>query len=83
MKVSSPPRFAVWLLLNMTGPLNGPSIAGDYEEIYAEIVSRHGLRAARSWYWSQVLKSLPLFIANFFYGGAAMFRNYLKLAYRN
>jgi putative ABC transport system permease protein len=56
---------------------------GDYEEIYQELAHERSLHAARSWYWSQVLKSLPMFITNLIFGSVAMFKNYLKLAYRN
>jgi putative ABC transport system permease protein len=83
MKNATPPRLAAWLLLRISGPLNGPSIVGDYEEIYLDMETKSGMRTARSWYWSQVLKSLPMFTTNVVFGGASMFKNYLKLAYRN
>ena len=83
MKKFLPPRTAAWFLARISGPGSGPSIVGDYEEIFQELASERGLGAARSWYWSQVLKSLPMFIANLIFGSAAMFNNYLKLACRN
>lgn len=80
---SRPPRFATWLLRSVTGSMSGTSIVGDYEEIYRELKDVHGSHSALAWYWSQVLKSLPMFVANLVYGSVAMLKNYLKLAYRN
>jgi putative ABC transport system permease protein len=56
---------------------------GDYEEIYQEVSEENGLKAAKTWYRSQVLKSLPMFTTNLIFGSASMLKNYLKLAYRN
>ncbi len=82
-KQSQPPRLAVWLLTRISGSLSGPAIVGDYEEIYREITEENGVKAAKAWYRSQVLRSLPMLTTNLIFGNAAMFRNYLKLAYRN
>lgn len=79
MKEEKPPKPAAWLLAK----ISGWSVAGDYEEIYREMVNDYGLHTARSWYRSQVIKSLPMFAANIVYGGADMLKNYFKLAYRN
>jgi putative ABC transport system permease protein len=79
MNNTKPHRIAAWILSR----LSGPSVVGDYEEIYQEMANEYGLRAARSWYWSQVLKSLPMFATNLIYGSADMLNNYFKLAYRN
>ncbi len=78
-----PPRIPAWLLARISGPMSGPSIVGDYEEMYREWVDEYGSNAARIRYWAQVLKSLPMFIVNLIFGSAAMLKNYLKLAYRN
>ena len=79
MKTGAPPRFAAWLLARITGL----TILGDYEEIYHEMIGSRGKHAARSWYRSQVLRSLPMFMVNIVVGGMTMFKNYLKLAWRN
>ncbi len=78
-----PPRLASWLLARISGSLSGPTIVGDYEEIYHEIAKETGVKAAKTWYRSQVLKSLPMLTTNLMFGSAAMLKNYLKLAYRN
>lgn len=79
MKNTGPPRIAAWFLAR----LSGASVVGDYEEIFKEMESEYGIRSARSWYWRQVLKSLPMFALNFISGSLNMLDNYLKLAYRN
>jgi len=83
MNKDKPPRFASWLLARASGPAGRANVLGDYEEIYQDLAFEQGLHAARKWYWSQVLKSLPMFITNLLFGSAAMFNNYLKLAWRN
>jgi len=83
MKNHAPPRFAAWLLARLSGPAGRAAVLGDYEEIYQELAIEQDLHAARKWYWSQVLKSLPMFITNLIFGSVAMFNNYLKLAWRN
>jgi putative ABC transport system permease protein len=79
MKNVRPPRIAAWFLARLTGS----SVVGDYDEIFQEMAAEYGLRSARSWYWGQVLKSLPLFALNFIFGSVHMLNNYFKLAYRN
>ncbi len=79
MKARKPPRIAAWFLAR----LSGSSVMGDYEEIFQELTNEYGLHAARSWYRSQVLRSLPMFSSNLIYGSAHMLKNYFKLAYRN
>lgn len=74
-----PSAAATWLLAKMSGS----SVAGDFEEIYREMANEYGVRSARFWFWSQVLKSFPLFATNFICGSAVMLKNYFKLAYRN
>jgi len=83
MKKYLPPRLASWILRRISGPLNGLSIVGDYEEIFLDMAAKSRIKIARSWYWSQVFKSLPMFTTNIVFGGISMFKNYLKLAYRN
>jgi len=83
LKHHSPPRMAVWLLARICLPGNRWSIVEDYAEIFQELAEDQGPAAARSWYWRQVIRSLPMFGANLVIGSCAMLKNYLKLAYRN
>jgi putative ABC transport system permease protein len=80
---SRPPCLASWLLRHVAGFMSRASIVGDYEEIYQELAQEYGSKSARTWFWSQVLKSLPMFAANLIFGSIAMLKNYVKLAYRN
>lgn len=55
----------------------------DYAEIFQELAEDQGSAAARSWYWRQVIRSLPMLGTNLVIGSYTMLKNYLKLAYRN
>ncbi|MCH8963167.1 MAG: ABC transporter permease, partial [Bacteroidetes bacterium] len=71
-------------LLQRLAPLHNRDIVlGDFAEVYRSIVARKGRGRAQRWYWGQVLKSTPAFIANGIYFGGGMVRNYLKIALRN
>ena len=78
-----PPRMASRILIWISQAENRLSILGDYEEIYTDLFIKQGRISARAWYWSQVIKSFPMFIFNQIYGSAAMLKNYLKIALRN
>jgi putative ABC transport system permease protein len=47
------------------------------------LADKCGLNAVLTWYFSQFLKSPPMFTANLILGRADILNNYLKLAYRN
>lgn len=61
--MTTPPRFASWLLQAALPCRDGEAIAGDlHEEFHVHIVPARGVRAARWWYRWQVARSLaPLF----------------------
>ena len=59
------------------------TLAGDFEEIFSEIKRDRGAGAAALWYWGQVFRSLPSFIFNSIFWSVHMFKNYLKVAFRN
>jgi ABC-type antimicrobial peptide transport system permease subunit len=59
------------------------SLAGDFEEIYREMVEEKGTIAAFTWYWLQIFRLLPLFFLNKMYFGGIMIKNYLKITFRN
>jgi len=83
LKKTSPPRLGKWLLKNFLPDYVGDEGTGDYEEIFQRTVEHEGYRKARRWYWSQVIKVLPLFIFDSIYWSIEMFKNYLKIAFRN
>jgi ABC-type antimicrobial peptide transport system permease subunit len=56
---------------------------GDLEETYGYIAQNEGKKKARSWFFREVLKSLPGFMKKGLYRRLAMIRNYFKIAFRN
>jgi ABC-type antimicrobial peptide transport system permease subunit len=59
------------------------SLAGDFEEIYREIIKEKGTIAAFTWYWLQVVRLFPAYFINKIYYGGIMIKNYLKITFRN
>ncbi|MFC1492696.1 ABC transporter permease [candidate division KSB1 bacterium] len=72
-----------WLIKRTDHLENKYAVAGDFEEIFKDIAARKGKFTAHSWYFYQVLRSLPVFIINYLIRTKAMFNNYLKIAVRN
>ena len=56
---------------------------GDFEEYYSYLIQKEGKSAANQWYWKQVLKYAPSKIIHKIYWSVSMFKNYLKIAFRN
>jgi putative ABC transport system permease protein len=81
-KEGIPSSLAVWLLSRMTREDQRESVIDDFAEIFAEKIKDSGIHASRRWYWTQVLKSVPMFLRIQMSWGAAMFKNYLKTAFR-
>ena len=82
-KIHKPPRAATFLLRRCFHEFDRDSFIGDFEEFYNEILIESGSFKADTWYWRQVLKSLPKIFSNILYWRTAMLKNYLKIAYRN
>ncbi|MCP4726024.1 MAG: hypothetical protein GY863_13360, partial [bacterium] len=62
---------------------NDKTKSGDFEEEFNENIEQFGLFTAKMIYLKQVFKSLPIFINRSINGSISMFKNYLKIAYRN
>ena len=77
-----PPRAAEWLLRRLFADCGAYSHLGDFAEIFSELAARKGTGRARRWYWGQVLRSLPGFLANRIYWSLSMLRNYAVITYR-
>jgi putative ABC transport system permease protein len=82
-KKTTPPALAVWILSRITRVEERLSILSDFSEIYEELANSEGSFKARRWYWTQVLRSIPMFVINHFYWSVEMFKNYVKIAFRN
>lgn len=78
-----PPRLAEWLIRKLASSENKDSIAADIKEEYEEIILERGIKKARYWYWQHTLRSVIPFVSFAFYWKITMFRNYIKIAYRN
>ena len=65
-------------------PFNKPEgDAGDIEEEFKEIIRHHGRRKAFAWIWFHAVAAVPKVFRSYLVGGGSMFRNYLKIAFRN
>jgi putative ABC transport system permease protein len=78
-----PPRLARRLLRLMSEYEERFSSLGDFDEFYMNIVRREGRRAARRWYWAQVLGSLLPYLLSVIRWRFIMFLSYLKSTFRN
>jgi predicted permease len=76
------PRAAAWLFRNIADADDAVPLIGDVEEDYKDILSERGNFRAKCWIWYQVLISLPSFFKSYIYWSSAMFKNYLKIAFR-
>ncbi len=78
-----PPKFFLWILRRLTVYEDLFAISGDYEVEYAAIRQGHGRGWALLWLLGNTVQAAvyySLFIVNW---GTVMFRNYLKIAFRN
>ncbi|MDH4218335.1 MAG: ABC transporter permease [Candidatus Aminicenantes bacterium] len=82
-KGREPPALAKWLFSRLTIYEDEFLSAGDMEEEFEERVGSEGAVKARSWYWRQILKSIPAYIVYFIFGTLDMVKNYFKSAFRN
>ncbi|MGB2906399.1 MAG: ABC transporter permease [Candidatus Aminicenantaceae bacterium] len=81
--LSHPPGFGEWLLKRLFPDGGSQASAGDFAEIYGEILHRRGRAAAWAWYWSQILLSFKALIVGKTYWSAVMFKKNLIIALRN
>ncbi len=71
-------------LLNIFLPRGeSESVAGDYEELYADIAQTRGKSRAYAWYWIQIVKSICSGITINVWWSVTMLRNYLTIALRH
>lgn len=79
----TPPVLAAWILARIIRDEDRLSTLSDFTEIYEELAIEQSYLSACRWYWTQVIRSIPMFILNYLYWGFIMFKNYLKIALRN
>jgi putative ABC transport system permease protein len=82
-KLSHPPGIFHWILKRFLSPYSKIPLLGDLEEEFQFICHETGLKNARRWYRWQFIKSVPSLLFHFVYWSVEMFKNYLKIAFRN
>lgn len=78
-----PPRLAEFLLRRILPDGSWETPIGDFEEFYNSLARERGISKANLWYWAQVCKLIPAKVLNSFYWSVEMFKNYMKVAFRN
>jgi len=82
-KFKNPPKLAEWILRRIYPDRGHFTSVGDFQEEYLEFYRSSGPFKANLWYWMQIAKSIPGFIRNKTHWNAVMFKNYLKIVFRN
>ncbi len=78
-----PPKLAEKILTRLQYDDVWKTTLGDFEEYYAYLISKDGKKKADAWYWRQVIQYAPSKLIHKAYWSIAMFKNYLKIAFRN
>ena len=77
------PKFGDWVLrLSARYDVN-PHMRGDFDEEFSLLYETKGFVRAWFWYWTHLLRSLPVFIKDILYWRFVMINSYFKLALRN
>ena len=82
-KFHRPPVIVRWMLKKFLPETDTKYLCGDFDEIYNAIFLEDGWLAARLWYWSQLIITIPSIVIHLIYWRIAMFANYVKIAWRN
>lgn len=82
-KKRTPPKTLVWILERLSRRNETYEKLGDFEEAYREFLMDKGRFSAAAWYLIQIIKAMPSFVSNSYYGSETMFKNYLTAAIRN
>ncbi len=77
------PELARRLLSLMSVYSEKHSIIEDFEETFSEIMNSNGRFKAKTWYWGNALKSVVGYLKVIISWRLTMFKNHLKIAYRN
>ena len=83
MNREKPPFFAEKLLWLFTRPGNRSTLIGDIEEEYSFLIKEKGKFKADIWYFLQILRPFLLFVIGNILWSYTMFKNYVKIAFRN
>jgi ABC-type antimicrobial peptide transport system permease subunit len=81
--IRKPPKAAEFLLKFFLLEEDYYEKPGDFEEGFYLKIEKKGIFRARVWYWTQLLKWIPVFIKNSVIWRIIMFGNYFKISVRN
>ncbi len=76
-------KIAFWIIDWLVPVYDHTSVFGDFEELFEAKTLEKGKRFACLWLWFQLFKSIPKFIKKSIFWSIEMFRNYIKVAFRN
>ncbi|MCP4725398.1 MAG: FtsX-like permease family protein [bacterium] len=79
----NPPVIAERLLRILTRAESRSYFLGDMEETFNKIFRERGKMPAILWYWYQCIVPVPKYIWNKLKWSLTMYKNYLKIAFRN
>ena len=82
-KKSRPPKIFSFLLQQVVSFKDQESLLGDFEEIYHMLAEKKGKVRALLWYGLHIIKLIPSFISSTIMWSLIMFKNYLKITFRN
>ena len=77
------PFFAQWLISKLGYYEKNFALKDALAEEYLEILEIHGVFKAWVWYWFHTCEILFQYIKSVIYWSFIMFKNYLKVAFRN
>ncbi|MFC2155172.1 ABC transporter permease [Acidobacteriota bacterium] len=77
------PTLTGWILGRVLPAEDRVNLSGDFTELYDHVGHSEGACYARFWLWAQIFKSLPGFMSGEIYWRLTMFKNYLKIFFRN
>jgi putative ABC transport system permease protein len=83
INVDRPPKFFFWILHRLTVYEDLFAISGDYEVEYTGIRQNHGRGWAFLWLLWNTIQAAVYYFLFILKWGTVMFRNYLKIAFRN
>ncbi|MBU8923035.1 MAG: ABC transporter permease [Bacteroidales bacterium] len=82
-KRHNPPRLAERILAHVASTTEPAALLGDLEEEFCRRAEMDSIKAAKAWYWQQIMRSIPPFTVNSTVWSMIMISNYIKVAIRN
>ncbi len=81
--VKKPLKAGILLLHLILNNSDKYGFLGDIEEMYNIVSGKKGRFRAEIWFWKQIILFLPSALMDKIHWGAVMFKNYLKISFRN